>query len=84
MPDLKKDNLIENGGIQKMSKTEIILNYLREGNYISDSKAVELCNSYRLSAIIHELRKRHNYNIQDRWIEQENGYKFKEYYLQDN
>lgn len=64
-----------------MSKTEIILNYLKEGNYISDSKAVELCNSYRLSSIIHELRRRHNLNVQDRWRKSENGYKYKEYYL---
>ena len=63
-----------------MNKTEIILNYLKQGNYISDAKAVELCNSYRLSAIIYELRHRHGLNIQDRWNES-NDYKFKEYYL---
>lgn len=64
-----------------MNKTQIILEYLKQGNYLSDSKAVELCNNYRLSSTIHELRHRHGYNIQDRWIERENGYKFKEYYL---
>ena len=64
-----------------MNKTNIIKNYLKQGNSISDSKAVELCNNYRLSSTIHELRHRHNMNIQDRWVEQENGYKFKEYYL---
>ncbi len=64
-----------------MTKTDIILNYLKDGNYISDEKAVELCRSYRLSSIIHELRHRHGLNIQDRWIELDNGYKFKEYYL---
>lgn len=42
-----------------MSKTDKVLEYLKEGNYISDAKAVELCNSYRLSSIIHELRHRH-------------------------
>lgn len=64
-----------------MNKTDIIKNYLKQGYYISDSKAVELCNSYRLSSIIHELRHRHNLNIQDRWRESENGYRYKEYYL---
>ena len=44
-----------------MSKIEVILNYLKQGNSISDAKAVELCNSYRLSAIIYNLR--HNYNL---------------------
>ena len=63
-----------------MSKTDVILEYLKGGNYISDSKAVELCGSYRLSSIIHELRHRHSYNIQDRWNES-NGNRFKEYYL---
>ena len=63
-----------------MSKTNIILEHLKQGNYISDSIAVELCKSYRLSSIIYELRHRHGYNIQDRWNES-NGYKYKEYYL---
>ena len=63
-----------------MNKTNIVLEYLKQGNYISDAKAVELCHSYRLSSIIHELRKRHGYNIQDRWIENENS-RYKEYYL---
>ena len=66
-----------------MSKTDVILEYLKQGNYVSDARAVELCNSYRLSSIIHELRHRHGYNIQDRWRETETGYKYKEYYLID-
>lgn len=49
-----------------MNKTEKVLDYLENGNYISDKIAVELCNSYRLSAIIYELRHRHNVDIQDR------------------
>lgn len=65
-----------------MSKTNIILEYLKQGNYVSDAKAVELCHSYRLSSIIHELRHRHGYNIQDRWNES-NGHKYKEYYLME-
>ena len=64
-----------------MNKIKIILEYMKQGNYVSDSKAVELCDSYRLSAIIYELRHRHGYNIQDRWIETKNGRKYKEYYL---
>ena len=64
-----------------MNKTEKVLEYLKEGNYISDAKAVELCHSYRLSSIIYELRHRYGYNIQDRWIEPKNGCKYKEYYL---
>lgn len=63
-----------------MSKTNIILQYLKNGNYISDAKAVQLCGNYRLSSTIYELRHRHGLNIQDRWNES-NGNKFKEYYL---
>ena len=66
-----------------MNKTEKVLEYLKQGNYISDEKAVELCRSYRLSSIIHELRRRHGLNIQDRWVELENGGKYKEYYLME-
>ena len=65
-----------------MNKTNVILEYLKKGNYVSDAKAVELCHSYRLSSIIHELRHRHGYNIQDRWIEKD-GYRYKEYYLKE-
>ena len=66
--------------VGKKSKTQVILEYLKGGNYISDAKAVELCHNYRLSSTIHELRRRHGLNIQDRWVES-NGYKYKEYYL---
>ena len=63
-----------------MNKTDIILNYLKSGRYISDAKAAEICGSYRLSSIIHELRHRHGYDIRDRWLEG-NGTRYKEYYL---
>ena len=63
-----------------MNKTEKILEYLKNGNYVSDAKAAEICNSYRLSSIIHELRHRHGYNIQGRWNES-NGSRYMEYYL---
>lgn len=62
------------------TKTQIVKKYLEAGNYISDAKAVELCNSYRLSSIIYELRHRHDMNIQDRWRETETS-RYKEYYL---
>lgn len=65
-----------------MSKIEKVLEYLEKGNYITDAKAVKLCNSYRLSAIIYELRHRYGLNIQDRWKENKNTKtKYKEYYL---
>lgn len=65
-----------------MNKTKIIKEYLEQGNIITDMKAVELCQSYRLSAIIYELRHTYEMNIQDRWITNENTKtRYKEYYL---
>lgn len=65
-----------------MNKTLIVKEYLENGNSITDMKAVELCQSYRLSAIIHNLRHTYGLNIQDRWLENENtGTRYKEYYL---
>ena len=64
------------------TKTQIIKEYLEAGNYITDMKAAELCQSYRLSSIIFELRHRYDMNVQDRWRENENtGNRYKEYYL---
>ena len=63
-----------------MNKTNIIKDYLESGKYIDDAKAVELCKSYRLSSIIHELRHRYGLDIRDRWIETETS-RYKEYYL---
>ena len=64
------------------TKTQIVREYLESGNYITDMKAVELCQSYRLSSIIFELRHTHGLNVQDRWKENENtGNRYKEYYL---
>lgn len=64
------------------TKIKIVLNWLEEGNKITNMKAVELCQSYRLSAIIYELRHRHDLNIQDRWVEnEETGTRYKEYWL---
>lgn len=64
------------------TKIKIVLNWLEEGNKITNMKAVELCQSYRLSAIIYELRHRYDLNIQDRWVEnEETGTRYKEYWL---
>ena len=63
-----------------MNKTKIIKEYLESGNTITDMKAVELAQSYRLSAIIYELRHSYGINVQDRWLES-NGNRFKEYFL---
>jgi hypothetical protein len=62
------------------TKTQKVKEYLEAGNYIDDAKAVELCKSYRLSAIIFNLRHNYDMNIQDRWIETETS-RYKQYYL---
>lgn len=64
-----------------MNKTKMILDYMLKGNYVSDKTAVELCYSYRLSAIIYTLRHDYGIPVQDRWRESQNGYKYKEYYI---
>ena len=62
-------------------KTKAVLQFLQDGGIITDMKAVELCQSYRLSGIIFNLRK-YGYNIQDRWVQNENtGNRYKEYWL---
>lgn len=64
------------------TKTKIVKEFLEAGNSITDMKAAELCQSYRLSGIIFNLRHSYGMNIQDRWIENENtGSRYKEYYL---
>ena len=64
------------------TKIKIVKEWLEKGNTITDMKAVELCQSYRLSAIIYELRHRYDLNVQDRWIQNENtGNRYKEYYI---
>lgn len=64
------------------TKTKIIKEWLESGNSITDMDAVELCQSYRLSAIIYELRHRYNLNVQDRWVQNENtNTRYKEYYI---
>lgn len=67
--------------MNETTKTKAVLQYLQNGGIITDMKAVELCQSYRLSAIIFNLRK-YGYNIQDRWVQNENtGNRYKEYWL---
>lgn len=64
------------------TKIKIVKEWLENGNSIDDIKAVELCQSYRLSAIIYELRHRYNLNVQDRWLQNENTKnRYKEYYI---
>ena len=65
------------------TKTEKILEYMKKGGKMTDMKAVELCQNYRLSGTIYCLRKQ-GYNIQDRWLENRNtGSRYKEYWLVD-
>ena len=67
--------------MNETTKIKAVLQYLQDGGIITDMKAVELCKSYRLSAIIFNLRK-YGYNIQDRWVQNENtGNRYKEYWL---
>jgi len=64
------------------TKIQKILTYLENGGRITDMKAVEIAKSYRLSAIIYELRHYRGLNIQDRWLQNENtGARYKEYFL---
>ena len=64
------------------SKILAVKEWLAQGNIINDMKAVELCQSYRLSAIIFELRHKYELNIQDHWVQnEETGTRYKEYWL---
>ena len=68
--------------MDEKTKIKKILNWLEAGNVITDMKAVEIAQSYRLSAIIYNLRHHYGLNIQDRWVTNENtGNKYKEYWL---
>ena len=66
--------------MNNISKIQKVKEYLEAGNYIDDIKAVELCKSYRLSAIIYELRHRYELDVRDRWIETKTS-RYKEYYI---
>ena len=64
------------------TKTKKVLEYLEAGNKITDIKAAEIANSYRLSSIIFCLRHDYELNIQDRWVRnEETGSRYKEYWL---
>lgn len=66
------------------NKTKIkkVLEYLEAGNKITDIKAAQIANSYRLSSIIFCLRHDYELNIQDRWVRnEETGSRYKEYWL---
>lgn len=65
-----------------MNKIQVVKEWLEKGNTITDMKAVELCQSYRLSAIIFNLRHDYDMDVRDRWLENANtGTRYKEYYL---
>ena len=64
------------------TKIKVVKEWLENGNSINDMKAVELCQTYRLSAIIYELRHRYNLNVRDRWLQNETTKnRYKEYYI---
>ena len=66
----------------EQTKIKIVQEYLENGGKITDMKAVEIAQSYRLSAIIYCLRHDYGLNIQDRWIINEGtGNRYKEYWL---
>lgn len=68
--------------MDEKTKIKKVLNFLENGGIITDMKAVELCQSYRLSSIIYCLRHNYELNIQDRWVQNENtGNRYKEYWL---
>ena len=68
-----------------MNKIKIVKEWLEKGNTITDMKAVEICQSYRLSGIIYNLRHDYGMNIQDRWLENKNtGTRYKEYFLMED
>ena len=64
------------------TKIKKILDYLQKGNRITDMKAAEIAQSYRLSSIIFCLRHDYELNIQDRWVTNpDTGTRYKEYWL---
>jgi biotin operon repressor len=46
----------------KITQDQTVLNRLQQGKTISQAEAIELCDCYRLSAVIDRLRKA-GYNI---------------------
>jgi len=65
--------------MKKKSIDEKILDYMKQGNKISQWDAYELFNYTRLSATIFNL-KADGHNIKDEWVKN-NGKKFKRYWL---
>ena len=64
------------------TKTKKVLEFLENGGRITDMKAVEIAQSYRLSAIIYNLRHNYGLDIRDNWLTNENtNNRYKEYYL---
>jgi len=63
----------------KTNKTQI-LNHLLGQKHISQLEALGVYRCFRLSAVIHELRKE-GYNILSHWFVDATGKKYKRYYL---
>lgn len=64
------------------TKINAVLEYMQNGGRVTDKIAIDICQSYRLSSIIYELRHTRGLNIQDRWLKNENtGNRYKEYWL---
>lgn len=55
------------------NKSNKVLEHLKEHNTITTWEAIQLYSATRLSSIIYNLRKR-GYNIESRWLEQEDKY----------
>lgn len=64
-----------------MTTKEKILKELNEGKTMTGIDGLRLCQTMKLSTRIGELR-RNGHPIKDRWVEQ-NGKKFKEYYIEE-
>lgn len=61
-----------------------IKHYLEKGGIITDVKAWKIAKTFRLSAIIYELRHRYDMQVSDRWvINPKTHTKYKEYWLPD-
>ena len=43
--------------MDKVTQDQTVLNHLQQGKTISQAEAIELCDCYRLSAVIDRLRK---------------------------
>lgn len=66
--------------MSEQTQTARVLEYLSDGGELSGLDALDLFGSYRLSSIIHNLRKA-GYNIKTRTMESEHGARYAVYYM---